>query len=112
MQDDELTLVCFALALHLRIDPGAIEPFMSLEDELGLDPVDLVLVVLRLEELGEVEFPVADLEGIRTVADLADLVRAWNRAEIPEADGLAPPARSESGFRLSVSAEPPQSSVG
>jgi len=91
MQRDELDLVCFSLALHLGIAPGDVHPFMSLEEDLGLDPLDLVLVVLRLEELGEAEFPVAELEGIRTVNDLANVVRAWNRAAGTRASFLPPP---------------------
>lgn len=82
MQDCELDLVCFSLALHLNVDPSAIHPLMSLDEDLGLDPLDLVLVVLRLEELGEAEFPVADLESIHSVNDLADLVRSWTHAKV------------------------------
>lgn len=74
---DELEIVRFALALHLEAEPYEIEEHQRLEEDLGLDPLDLVLVVLRLEELGEVEFPVADLEGIRTVGDLVAVVRRW-----------------------------------
>lgn len=82
IKDYELELVCFSLALHLNIDPAAIHPLMSLEGDLGLDPLDLVLVVLRLEELGDAEFPIADLEGIHTVNDLACLLRSWSQAKV------------------------------
>jgi len=78
MRTDEMELVCFALALHLEVDPSEIREEQRLEEDLGLDPLDLVLVVLRLEELGEGEFPVGDLEGITTVHDLASVVRIWN----------------------------------
>ncbi len=75
--DHELEIVRFALALHLDIDPEMISDAQELDRDLGLDPLDLVLIVLRLEELNEIEFPVADLEGIATVGDLAEVVRAW-----------------------------------
>lgn len=78
MRTDEMEIVCFALALHLEVDPNEIHESQNLEDDLGLDPLDLVLVVLRLEEIGEGEFPVGDLEGVFTVKDLADVVRTWN----------------------------------
>lgn len=81
MAELELEVVRFALALHLSADPALIEPRHRLEADLGLDPLDLVLVVLRLEELEDAEFPVADLEGVVTVADLVGLVRAWSRSE-------------------------------
>jgi acyl carrier protein len=78
MRTDEIEIVCFALALHLEVDPSEIDEAMHLERDLGLDPLDLVLVVLRLEEIGEGEFPVGDLEDVFTVKDLADVVRTWN----------------------------------
>ena len=81
MADIELEVVRFALALHLSADPGRIEPEHRLEADLGLDPLDLVLVVLRLEEIEDAEFPVADLETVITVADLVGVVRAWSRSE-------------------------------
>ena len=78
MRTDEMEIVCFALALHLEVDPAEIHEAQNLEADLGLDPLDLVLVVLRLEEIGEGEFPVGDLEDVYTVKDLADVVRSWN----------------------------------
>lgn len=78
MRTDEMEIVCFALALHLEVDPSEIRETQLLEDDLGLDPLDLVLVVLRLEEIGEGEFPVGDLENVFTVNDLARVVRRWN----------------------------------
>lgn len=105
MRTDELEIVCFALALHLDIDPFAVSESLLLDEELGLDPLDLVLVVLRLEELGDGEFPVADLEGIRTVGDLAKVVRSWcqgpDTLRSEQAITLPPPAaRKESGIHL------------
>jgi acyl carrier protein len=78
MTDVNLEVVRIALALHLSISPGAVELEHRLEADLGLDPLDLVLVVLRLEEIEHAEFPVADLESVATVADLVGLVRAWS----------------------------------
>jgi acyl carrier protein len=109
--DMHLEIVRFALALHLGVDPHVIEPENRLEGDLGLDPLDLVLVALRLEEIEEGEFPVARLETVTTVADLVEIVRRWSTlpgtAEeretlIPPAS--APPARATSGTRRAVSA--------
>ena len=79
MNDHSFEIVRFALALHLEIVPAAIVESDSLTEDLGLDPLDLVLIVLRLEELAEAEFPVASLEHAHTVADLVALVREWAR---------------------------------
>jgi acyl carrier protein len=75
--DPALELVRRSLAQHLGIEREEIDETQSLEEGLGLDPLDLVLIVLRLEELGEVEFPVGDLAGVATVADLTARVRDW-----------------------------------
>jgi acyl carrier protein len=110
--DMPLEIVRFALALHLRTDPHDIALGDRLEADLGLDPLDLVLVALRLEEVEEGEFPVALLETVTTVADLVGLVRTWStRPEIivEERETLSPPAsvqpeRTKSGTRRAVSA--------
>ena len=111
MRTDELEIVRFALAFHLNIDPEEIHTDQRLDEELGLDPLDLVLVVLRLEELGNIEFPVADLEGLLTVGDLVGLVGEWYRDAAPlepiparreTARRIPPPAPSESGFHRVV----------
>jgi acyl carrier protein len=93
MQDHSFEIVRFALALHLEIVPDAIVETDSLTDDLGLDPLDLVLVVLRLEELAEAEFPVADLEHAHVVGDLVSIVRAWaTDSQRPSTTHGAPPS--------------------
>ena len=109
MIDMHLEIVRFALALHLRIDPEEIALEDRLEADLGLDPLDLVLVALRLEEIEEGEFPVARLEMVATVGDLVAVVRGWSAmpASLAERETLlppaAPPARKRSGLRRAVS---------
>jgi len=107
--DSELDLVRFALALHLGILPEEIHEHQALERDLGLDPLDLVLVVLRLEELNAedttIEFPVANLEGLLTVNDLTDVVRAWRYGPLSKRPTMIPqapppPPRPASGFHL------------
>jgi hypothetical protein len=53
-----------------------------------LDPLDLVLVVLRLESLdrGKGDFPVAALDRATTVGDLVALVDRWLQGDtVPRA---------------------------
>jgi len=89
MNDPSLEIVRFALALHLEVVPEVIAVDDRLNEDLGLDPLDLVLVVLRLEELAEAEFPVADLEHASTVADLVALVTRWATATVRTHDVIA-----------------------
>lgn len=79
MMDRPQELVRVALALHLDMDVARITIDSDLEHDLGMDPLDLVLVVLRLEEIEEAEFPIAELEGVATVGELTMMVRSWMR---------------------------------
>jgi acyl carrier protein len=71
-------IVVQLLASHLGVDEGSIGHTDAFE-ELGLDPLDLVLVILRLEDLGggDGDFPLTALAHARTVADLVELVDLW-----------------------------------
>ncbi len=79
MMDRPQELVRVALALHLDMDVAGITADSELENDLGMDPLDLVLVVLRLEEIEESEFPIAELEGVTTVGELTGMIRSWMR---------------------------------
>lgn len=99
--DDELDIVRFALALHLRIDPDEVQVEHRLKADLSLETLDLVLVALRLEELDETnEFPVAELAWCQTVGDLVAVVGAWCRMTPGDRISTLPPPRLESSIRL------------
>lgn len=99
--DDELDIVRFALALHLRIDPDDVHERQRLKADLSLERLDLVLVALRLEELDDTnEFPVAELAWCETVADLVAVVGSWCRMHPGDRISTLPPPRLESSIRL------------
>lgn len=70
-------LVRIAVALHLDASLDSVHSEDHLERDLGLDPLDLVLVVLRLDELVGAQCALADLQELETVADLENMVRTW-----------------------------------
>jgi acyl carrier protein len=75
-----MNIVCTSLsaALSRHLGTTDVVPFTAqLEEDLGLDPLDLTLIALRLEEEELREFPLASLVGAKTVSDLDDVVRAW-----------------------------------
>jgi acyl carrier protein len=78
MDTSPQALVHQLLASRLRIDAMSIRDTDRFDD-LGLDPLDLVLVVLKLDHLdrGDGEFPLFALEHASTVGDLVDLVELW-----------------------------------
>lgn len=99
--DDELDIVRFALALHLRVDPDDIHEGQRLQADLSLERLDLVLVALRLEELDDTaEFPVAELAWCETVGDLVAVVGAWCRMAPGDRASTLPPPRPASSIRL------------
>jgi acyl carrier protein len=73
-------MVRHLLARRLGTVPDRILGAHDLAHDLGVDPLDLVLVALDLEELGRDEFPIAKLETVRTVDDLSRLVCSWQDA--------------------------------
>ena len=104
MTDLHLEHVRWALALHLDVDPATIAPETTLA-VLGLDPFDLVLVLLRLEELTGTELPIVELEHLRTVGDLVAVVREQDDpgpahdAPASAADGVRLPLRGDAAGR-------------
>ena len=78
MSSPSRALVHDLLASHLQVELGSIEDTDDLV-EIGLDPVDLVLVVIKVEDLcgGSDSFPLAELAEARTVGDFVALVDLW-----------------------------------
>ena len=78
MDTSPQALVHQLVASRLHIDDASISDKDRFAD-LGLTPLDLVLVVLRLDRLdrGDGEFPLYALDHATTVGDLVDLVELW-----------------------------------
>jgi acyl carrier protein len=64
-----------SLAQYLAIEPDTIGLSTGLRDDLGMTTLDLRLVLMRLEDVARVEFPSATVSLVRTVGDLAELLR-------------------------------------
>jgi len=75
MKDPYETFVCYAVAQHLGIDPSAIRAFDRFTSDLALQPLDIVIIALRIEALENIVIPMEQLEHVATVAELARLVR-------------------------------------
>jgi hypothetical protein len=80
-------LVHDVLAAYLQVDGSAVRDGLSLDRDLGLDPLDLVLVVLRLQDAHPAgkAFALPALASASTVADLVALFDAcWDRDTIED----------------------------
>src|SRR5882672_12916638 len=76
--DSSRTLVHYLVARQLRVGDASIHDAQRF-DELGLDPLNLVLIVLQLEDRTDKvgEFPLGALDHTRTVGQLVALVDLW-----------------------------------
>jgi acyl carrier protein len=75
MNHDRDDVVRRAVARYLRIDHTTIDPAAHLQRDLHLQPLDVVLIVLAVEDLETILFPIAHLVSVATVADLMRLFR-------------------------------------
>jgi acyl carrier protein len=63
-------MVRTVLAHHPARDASAIRPWHHLEHDLGMTPLELVTIVVKVEEIEGVELPVEDLFMLSTVGEL------------------------------------------
>jgi len=75
MSDHLDDVVKRTIAKHRGIDLKSIHSFHDLRRDLHLQPLDIVLIVIALEDLERIELPIAHLDAILTVAGLTTLVR-------------------------------------
>jgi acyl carrier protein len=74
---DRRTEILQVIVSHLQgrgIQTEGVDEATDLVDELGLDSLDTVELTLGLEEAFGVEIPDSDLEDVRTVGDVIDLI--------------------------------------
>ena len=78
MMSSTRSLVHRLVAARLHLDDASIKDADHF-DELGPTPLDVVLVVLRLDRLrpGDGDFPVYALDYATTVGDLVVVVEVW-----------------------------------
>jgi len=76
MRDSDLhNLLQATLASHLHVDEQKVFAEADLFDDLGADSLDVVELTLAFEEMFSVEISDDDLEQIRTVGQVEDLLK-------------------------------------
>jgi acyl carrier protein len=83
------------IAAHLEVSLEAVQPWQSLEKDLGITRLGLVLIGLDLEDLEHVTLPFELLGEVETVAQLGRFLKAARRAtrRLPVAEVNWPRAR-------------------
>jgi acyl carrier protein len=89
-----------ALAARLKRDVAAIKPTDDLRNDLGLDSLDMIELLFKIEEVFDLEIPNEDLIKIATVGDVTAYVerRLADRAAAPTKTSAA--ARKPAGAPL------------
>ena len=62
------------LAKHLGLELSEIQPEANILDDLGADSLDVVEMVMALESAFDIEVPDAEVEAMRTIADVERFV--------------------------------------
>src|SRR4051794_11872842 len=79
MKDHTYLSVCNTLAAYFEVSPSDVKPDQRLRSDWGVDPVELNVIALRIEEQEDVEIRARDLASVETVGQLIALVRAIRR---------------------------------
>jgi acyl carrier protein len=102
-----------ALARELKRDPATIAPEHALREDLGLNSLDAIELMFKVEEEFDLEIPDGDLQRFRTVGDLVSYLEARLRGapaglagNIPVERSTVPPAPRSP--RAAASAKPPR----
>ena len=94
-----------ALARELKRDAASIAPEHALREDLGLNSLDAIELMFKVEEEFDIEIPDADLQRLRTVADLI----AYLEERLHGA--VSPPAPAPSGAVAAAPAPPPPAAI-
>jgi acyl carrier protein len=81
MKDQTYLSVCHALASYFEVRPAHVKPDQQLRRDWGVDPVELNVIALKIEEQEHIEISARDLENVDTVGQLIALVRAIRRRD-------------------------------
>ncbi len=76
-------LVRALLARHPTRDTSTIRPWHHLEHDLGMTPLELVQIVVKVEEIEGVELPVEDLFMLSTLGELIAFLTRAVRVLVP-----------------------------
>lgn len=79
MRDSTYASVCSTVAAYFDVDPTHVKPDQGLREEWGLDPVELDVLAHRIEQVEGIALRSHNLDTVRTVGQLINLVRALHR---------------------------------
>ena len=75
-KDSILSKLTGMIARYVPIEPSDIDPNQDLEDEMGLDIVDVEEFIYEIEAEFNIKIPEEDMVKIHSLSDAADLILA------------------------------------
>ena len=76
MSEDIQAQITEIICEQLDVEPGDVDPSKSFTDDLGADSLAIVELVLALEEKFDVKIPDDEVDGIKTVGDAVNFIKA------------------------------------
>ncbi len=76
MSEDIQAQITEIICEQLDVEASDVEPSKSFTDDLGADSLAIVELVLALEEKFDVKIPDDEVDGIKTVGDAVNFIRA------------------------------------
>jgi acyl carrier protein len=76
MSEDIQAQITEIICEQLDVEAGDVDPSKSFTDDLGADSLAIVELVLALEEKFDVKIPDDEVDGIKTVGDAVNFIKA------------------------------------
>ena len=76
MSEDIQAKITEIICEQLDVEAGDVDPSKSFTDDLGADSLAIVELVLALEEQFGVKIPDDEVDGIKTVGDAVNFIKA------------------------------------
>ena len=84
-QQDIFQTLKDTLVEQFELDPDSITPQAHLSDDLGLDSIDAVDMILKVQELTGCKVAPEDFKQVRTVGDVEQVIRRLLAEQSPQA---------------------------
>lgn len=84
-QQDIFQTLKDTLVEQFELDPDTITPDARLSDDLGLDSIDAVDMILKVQELTGCKVAPEDFKQVRTVGDVEQVIRRLVDEQSPAA---------------------------
>ena len=89
MRDSTYASVCSTVAAYFDVDPTRVKPDQWLQEDWGLDAIELNVLAHRIEQVEGIALRGHGIDSVQTIGQLISLVRSLrrNKAELKDRTG-------------------------